>query len=37
MDKIRNKYIGGAAQVGRFWRENTRGKTEVVRKCTEER
>ena len=36
MDKIRNEYIRGTAQVGRFG-ENTRGKTEVVWTCTEER
>ena len=29
MDKIRNEYTRGAAQVGRL-KENTRGKTEVV-------
>ena len=36
MDKIRNGYIRGTAQVGRFG-ENTRGETEVVWTCTEER
>ena len=34
MDKIRNEYIRGTAQVG--WRENSRGKTEMVWTCTEE-
>ena len=34
MDKIRNKYIRGTAQVGRF-EEKTRGKTDVVRICTD--
>ena len=34
MDKIRNVYIRGTAQV---WRENTRGEPEVVWTCTEER
>ena len=33
MNKIRNEYIIGTAQVGRFG-ENTRGKTEVVFTCT---
>ena len=37
MDKIRNDYIRGRAQVGRCGDENTRGETEVVWKCTEER
>ena len=37
MEKNRNEYIRGTAQVGRFWRENTRGETEVVWTCTEER
>ena len=37
MDKNRNEYIRGTAKVGRFWRENTRGETEVVWTCTEER
>ena len=36
MDKIRNEYIRGRAQVGRFG-ETTRGKTEVGWTCTEER
>ena len=36
MDKIRNEYIRGTAQVGKIG-ENTRGKTEVVWTCTEER
>ena len=36
MDKIWNEYIRGTAQVGRFG-ENTRGETEVVWTCTEER
>ena len=36
MDKIRNEYIRGTAQVGRFG-EKTGGKTEVVWTCTEER
>ena len=30
MDKTRNEYIRGTAQVGRFLRQNTRGKTEMV-------
>ena len=38
MDKIRNEYIRGTAQVGRFGeRETTRGETGVVWTCTEER
>ena len=36
MDKIRNEYTRVTAQVGMFWRENTRGKTEVVWTSTEE-
>ena len=36
MDKIRNEYIRGTAHVGRFG-ENTRGKTDVVWSCTQER
>ena len=36
MDKIRNEYIRGTAQMGQFG-ENTRGKTDVVWKRTEER
>ena len=36
IDKIRNVYIRGTAQMGRFG-EKTRGKTEVVWACTEER
>ena len=36
MDKIRNEYIRGTAQVRRFG-ENTRGKTEVIWTSTEER
>ena len=36
MDKIRNRYIRGTAQVGRFG-EKTRRETEVVWTCTEER
>ena len=36
MDKIRNEYIRGTAQVGRFG-EKTRRETEVVWTCTEER
>ena len=35
MDKIRNEYIRGTG--GKVWRENTRGKTEVVWTSTEER
>ena len=37
MDTIRNEYIRGTSQVGRFVEKNTRGKTEVVWTCTEER
>ena len=39
MDKIRNEYIRGTAQVtgGKVWRENTRGKTEMVWTHSEER
>ena len=33
MDKIRNEYIRG----GKVWRENSRGKTEVVWTPSEER
>ena len=37
MDKIRNEYIRGTAQVsGTGWRENTKGNTEVVWSCTED-
>ena len=36
MDKIRNEYIRGTAQVGKFG-EKTRGKTEMVWTPTEER
>ena len=36
MDTIRNEYISGTAQVGRFG-EKTRFETEVVWTCTEER
>ena len=36
MDTIGNEYTRGTAQVGRFG-EKTRGKTEVVWTCTEER
>ena len=36
MDKIRNEYIRGTAQVGKFG-EKTRGKTEVVWTPSEER
>ena len=35
-DTIRNEYIIGTGQVGRFG-ENTRGKTGVIWTCTEER
>ena len=35
MDEIRNEYIRGTAQVGRFV-EKTRGKTEVIWTCMEE-
>ena len=36
MDKIRNEYIRGTAQVGKFG-ENSRGKTEMVWTPTEDR
>ena len=36
MDKNRNEYIRVTAHVGRFG-ENTRGNTDVVWPCTEER
>ena len=36
MDKIRNEYIRGTSQVGKFG-EKTRGKTEMVWTPTEER
>ena len=36
MDKIRNEYIRDSTG-GTVWRENTRGETEVVWTCTEER
>ena len=35
MDNIRNEYIRGTG--GKVWRENTRGKTEMVWSPTEER
>ena len=38
MDKIRNEYIRSRESTGgTVWRENTRGETEVVWTCTEER
>ena len=37
MDKIRNEYIRGTAQVGRFGEKTQGDKTEVVWSCTEER
>ena len=38
MDKIRNECIRGTAQTcGKVWRENTRGKTEIVWTPSEER
>ena len=37
MDRIRNEYIRGTAQVGKVWIENTGGKTEMVWTPTEER
>ena len=40
MDNMRNEFIRGAMQVGRFGekerRGNTRGKTEVVCTCTDQ-
>ena len=36
MDKIRNEYIRGTAQVGWFGKK-TRGKNEMFWTCTEER
>ena len=37
MDKIRNEYIRRTAQVWKVWRENTRGKTDMVWTPAEER
>ena len=38
MDKIRNEYIRGTDSTGgKVWRENSRGKTEMVWTPTEER
>ena len=37
MDKIRNEYIRLRDSAGgTVWRENTRGKTEIVWTCTDE-